>query len=237
MIKPKAFIFDVFGTVVDWRSGVAAVCAETFAAKNMTFDPFLFADLWRAEYQPAMERIRSGNRGYLPLDTLHLENLERVIENAGLQDYFSSEEKAKLNKAWEKLPGWPDSATGLAALKKQAIIAPCSNGSIALMTRIAKFSNLPWDCIVGAEIAQNYKPHEDAYLKSVAALGLEPWEVMMVAAHNDDLHAAQENGLMTAFIPRITEYGPGQSKDLEPNGKWDACINSIGQLAEIEYKI
>ena len=235
MTEPKAFIFDVFGTVVDWRNGVAAVCAKTFDEKNIDFDPHHFADLWRGEYQPAMERIRSGNRGYLPLDTLHLENLERVLNQVGLAGHFSNEEKIRLNTAWEKLPGWPDSARGLLQLKKKAIIAPCSNGSIALMTRIAKFSNLPWDCIVGAEIAQNYKPHRDAYLKSVTALGLEPSDVMMVAAHNDDLHAAQENGLKTAFIPRVTEYGQHQSKDLEPNGKWDAVVHSIGQLAEIEY--
>ncbi len=233
MANPKAYIFDVFGTIVNWRNGVASVCAETFASKNIDFNPHEFADLWRGEYQPAMERIRSGDRGYIALDTLHLENLNRVLENVGLLDKFNNQERQALNKAWEKLPGWPDSSPGLYALKKKAIIAPCSNGSIALMTRIAKFSDLPWDCIVGAEIAQNYKPHKDAYLKSVAALGLQPEDVMMVAAHNDDLHAARKYGLKTGFIPRKTEYGEGQAKDLEPNADWDIVINSIEQLAEI----
>ena len=150
-----------------------------------------------------------------------------------MDGHFDAAEKVELNRAWEKLPGWPDSSSGLLKLKENSIIAPCSNGSIALMTRIAKFSSLPWDCIVGAEIAQNYKPHCDAYLKSVAALGLDPSEVMMVAAHNDDLLAAQEYGLQTAFIPRVREHGPNQTTDLEPNGNWDAVIKSIGQLSEL----
>jgi len=233
MGRPKAFIFDVFGTIVDWRNGVAKVCAETFAEKNIEFDPYEFADMWRGEYQPAMERIRSGNRGYVALDILHYENLERVLANTGLSNHFDNPEMDTLNRAWEKLPGWPDSASGLATLKKHAIIAPCSNGSIAMMTRIAKFSNLPWDCILGAEIAQNYKPHADAYLKSVAALGLLPEEVMMVAAHNDDLHAARKHGLKTAFIVRNTEYGKGQTKDLEATEDWDTTVGSIGQLTEL----
>ncbi|MDJ0614880.1 MAG: haloacid dehalogenase type II [Rhizobiaceae bacterium] len=231
MENPKAYIFDVFGTVVDWRNGVAKVCAETFAQKGLSFDPHEFADLWRGEYQPAMERIRSGSRGYVPLDLLHYENLERILENTGLASQFTASEKSELNRAWEQLPGWPDSSPGLYTLKQQAIIAPCSNGSIALMTRIAKFADLPWDCIVGAEIAQNYKPHPDAYLKSAHALGLSPGEVMMVAAHNEDLHAARENGLKTAFIPRKTEYGTGQTKDLEPNDDWDLVVGSLLQIS------
>lgn len=233
MEQPKALIFDVFGTIVDWRRGVADVCAAAFKKKGIEFDALEFADLWRGEYQPSMERIRSGNRGYVALDVLHFENLERVLERTELSDRFDEFERAMLNRAWEQLPGWPDSTDGLHAVKERTIIAPCSNGSIALMTRIAKFSNLPWDCILGAEIAQIYKPHPDAYLKSVAALGLHPNEVMMVAAHNDDLHAARSNGLKTAFIARKTEYGKDQTKDLEPNDNWDAVVSSIGQLAEI----
>lgn len=221
MQPPKALMFDVFGTVVDWRTGVATVAAPFLKSKSVDIDPFEFADKWRGKYQPAMERIRSGNRGYIRLDVLHYENLEELLADYKITDVFSYEEKAELNKAWEQLPPWEDSSDGLYKLKQKAIIAPCSNGSIALMTRLAKFGNLPWDCIVGAEVAGNYKPHPDAYIKSVEALGLEPHEVMMAAAHNSDLVAARKAGLMTAFIARPTEYGTGQTIDLKPSDNWD----------------
>lgn len=228
---PKAYLFDVFGTIVDWRNGVADVSQKFFDAKNLDENPHSFADAWRAKYQPAMEKIRSGNRGYFPLDILHRENLDELLLQLGLEDIFSEAEKQELNKAWEQLPPWADCVDGLKAIKQNAIIAPCSNGSIALMTRLAKFGSLPWDCIVGAEIAQNYKPHPDAYLKSVSALGLKPQEVMMVAAHNSDLVAARESGLLTGFIARPTEHGAGQTIDLEPSQDWDAVITKVGELA------
>lgn len=230
---PKAFLFDVFGTIVDWRSGVANVSQKFFDDKNLDENPHSFADAWRGKYQPAMEKIRTGNRGYFPLDILHRENLDELLEQLNLAHVFNEVEKQELNRAWEQLPPWADSVQGLSAIKQKSIIAPCSNGSIALMTRLAKFGALPWDCIVGAEIAQNYKPHPDAYLKSVAALGLQPQEVMMVAAHNSDLVAAKECGLQTAFIPRPTEYGAGQTIDLEPTGEWNVVISEIGDLANL----
>ena len=228
--KPKAFLFDVFGTIVDWRSGVATVSQAFFDEKNLDENPHSFADAWRAKYQPAMEKIRSGNRGYVPLDILHRENLDELLSDLDLDNYFNEDDRQALNRAWEQLPPWADCLPGLTAIKQEAIIAPCSNGSIALMTRLAKFGRLPWDCILGAEIAQNYKPHPDAYLKSVAALGLQPQEVMMVAAHNSDLDAARECGLRTAFIPRIKEHGTGQTLDIEPSQDWDTIINKIGEL-------
>lgn len=231
MTKPKAYLFDVFGTIVDWRSGVATVSQRFFDEKNLDENPHSFADAWRAKYQPAMEKIRSGNRGYFPLDILHRENLDELLVQLDLSDVFSESEKQELNRAWEQLPPWADCVSGLTAIKQNAIIAPCSNGSIALMTRLAKFGSLPWDCIVGAEIAQNYKPHRDAYLKSVSALGLKASEVMMVAAHNSDLVAARQYGLLTGFITRPTEYGAGQTIDLEPTEDWDVVIAEIGQLA------
>jgi 2-haloacid dehalogenase len=232
MTKPKAYLFDVFGTIVDWRNGVADVSQRFFDAKNLDENPHTFADAWRAKYQPAMEKIRSGNRGYFPLDILHRENLDDLLAQLDLTNAFSEEEKQELNRAWEQLPPWADSVCGLEAIKQNAIIAPCSNGSIALMTRLAKFGSLPWDCILGAEIAQNYKPHPDAYLKSVSALGLKPHEVMMVAAHNSDLVAAKACRLMTGFIARPTEHGAGQTIDLEPTEDWDVVISEIGQLAQ-----
>lgn len=231
---PKAFIFDVFGTVVDWRAGVVTETRNWFDKKGITFDPFEFADGWRDKYQPAMERIRSGNRGYVALDTLHRENLDKLIADCELSGYFDEEERREFNHAWEKLPPWPDSVPGLSKLKQSAIVAPCSNGSIALMTRLAKFGGLPWDCILGAEIANNYKPHPDAYLKSVAALGLNPNEVVMVAAHNSDLVAARNAGLLTAFIPRVNEHGTDQDTDLGPTEDWDYIIDSIEEISSVK---
>ncbi|MDD9911180.1 MAG: haloacid dehalogenase type II [Ahrensia sp.] len=231
MTTPKAYIFDVFGTLVDWRESVARECAHVFDTRGLDVDARSFADAWRGEYQPAMERIRSGGRGYIALDDLHLENLDRVLATFGLEAQFDNAERAALNRAWEKLDPWPDVVEGLNDLKEQAIIAPCSNGSIALMTRLAKYGGLPWDCILGAEIAKNYKPEREVYLSNCAALRLNPADVMMVAAHNDDLVAARDAGLRTAFIARPTEYGPGQSKDLEPNSDWDRLVETIGGLA------
>ena len=233
MQKPKAYLFDVFGTIVDWRNGVATVARDFFDRKNLDENPHSFADAWRAKYQPAMEKIRSGNRGFVKLDTLHRENLDELLSDLHLEESFDEDDRNEFNKAWQKLPPWADCVDGLTRIKENAIIAPCSNGSIALMTRLAKFGALPWDCILGAEVAGNYKPHPDSYLKSAAALSLVPEQVMMVAAHNNDLHAARECGLQTAFIPRPTEHGSGQSIDLEPDSDWDYVIEKIGDLASL----
>ncbi|MEM7068141.1 MAG: haloacid dehalogenase type II [Pseudomonadota bacterium] len=233
MTTPKAFLFDVFGTVVDWRSGVATETERMFLKKGIKHDALGFADAWRGKYDPAMERIRSGGRGYVALDILHRENLDELLDETGLAPALDEPERAELNKAWEKLPPWPDSVSGLAHLKEKAIIATCSNGSIALMTRLAKFGKLPWDCILGAEIAKNYKPHREAFLKSVSALGVEPHDVVMVAAHNSDLYAARKYGLKTAFVPRPTEHGPGQSIDLKASENWDYIAETIEDIASI----
>ncbi len=230
---PKAIIFDVFGTVVDWRSGVAKVCSDFFARKSIEFPADRFADMWRGEYQPSMTPIRDGHRGYTALDTLHLENLVNALQKAGVAERFSAAELAELNHAWEQLPPWPDSVRGLARLKKRHLIAPCSNGSIALMSRLAKFGNLPWDAVLGAEIARQYKPHPDVYLRSAEAFGVTPAQTMMVAAHNDDLAAARKVGLMTAFIARPKEHGPAQTSDLCPTSGWDYKADSIEELAEM----
>jgi len=224
----KALIFDVFGTVVDWRSGVAR---EVGAAFGERVDALAFADAWRGRYQPAMEGIRSGNRGYVALDILHREDLDATLAAFGLEGAIDEAGRVDLNRAWEKLPPWPDSVPGLTALKTRYAIAPCSNGSIALMTWLAKFGGLRWDAILGAEIAQDYKPQPAVYLKSAAALGLEPEEVMMVAAHNSDLAAARAAGLKTGFFPRPTEHGPGQTTDLEPSEDWDVVAADLQDLA------
>ncbi|MEX0343690.1 MAG: haloacid dehalogenase type II [Rhizobiaceae bacterium] len=237
MAHPKALIFDVFGTCVDWRQGVANEAASWFAELNIDADPVAFAAAWRGEYQPAMERIRSGSRGYSDLDDLHLENLDIVLDRFRIANRFDEAARKAFNRAWEKLPPWPDTVPGLAAIRQQAIIAPCSNGSIALMTHLARYAKLPWDCIVGAGVARDYKPKPVVYLASCRALRLEPEEVMMVAAHNDDLAAAEACGLMTAFVARPTEHGTGQTSDLAPSKKWTVSSNDFlelsGQLAHI----
>ncbi|MEM7241389.1 MAG: haloacid dehalogenase type II [Pseudomonadota bacterium] len=220
----KAAIFDVFGTCVDWRNSVARAVREAVDG----VDPYEFTDAWRAEYEPSMRKIRTGNRGYLPLDHLHHENLQIILERFEA----SVSDPEKLNRAWEKLDPWSDVTPGLNMLKSKVIIAPCSNGSIALMTHLAKYAGLPWDCILGAELAQNYKPHPDVYHACAKALQLAPADIVMVAAHNGDLAAAQAEGFKTAFICRPTEHGPDQTTDLKPEGDWDFIENSFDDLGQ-----
>ncbi len=217
----QALIFDVFGTCVDWRGSVTRAVAEQLPGVDAT----AFATAWRAEYDPAMARIRDGGRGYVPLDDLHLENLHTTAHAFGVVAPDS------LNTAWERLDPWPDVVPGLTAMRETRIIAPCSNGSIALMTRLARYARLPWDCILGAEIARDYKPKPAVYLASCAALRLPPEAMMMVAAHNGDLHAARAAGLRTAFVPRPTEHGPDQSIDLAPDADWDIVAKDFTDLA------
>lgn len=237
MHQIEAILFDVFGTLVDWRTGIANASGPVLAAKGIAIDPFTFADSWRNEYQPSMERIRSGNREYIPLDKLHLENLETILSNFGQENVFNLEEKSELNRGWEKLPPWPDTTQCLRRLKQRYIIAPCSNGSIALMARLARFGDLQWDAIVGADIAQDYKPAHQTYLKSAAALGCKPENTLMVAAHNSDLDAAAKCGLKTGFFPRPTEHGPDQTVDLNPTDTRNFSGKSMTELTDQLIKL
>ena len=210
MLKVKALLFDVFGTVVDWRTGIARE-VESVAKKNdISLDPFDFADAWRAEYQPAMEEIRKGRRSFTILDILHMENLKKIASKFNLQ-HLSDEDFKMLVKAWHRLPGWPDSSEGLNALKNKYILATQSNGNIALIVNMAKFSNLNWDVILGAEVIGHYKPEPEAYLKACSALDLKTEECLMVAAHDDDLKAASLQGMKTAYVHRPFEYGKDKS--------------------------
>lgn len=192
-------------------------------------DALGFATAWRGEYQPAMARIRKGARGYVPLDTLHRENLMRVADRLGV----FVPDPDHLTKAWERLGPWCDVPAGLNAMRATGLIAPCSNGSIALMTRLARFGGLHWDCILGAELAQDYKPAPEVYLASARALGLAPEQVCMVAAHNDDLTAARAVGLRTAFVPRVSEHGKDQTSDLGPTEDWDFVARDFLDLARL----
>lgn len=225
----RACIFDVFGTLVDWRGGIAATVREVLGAREIEISPASFADRWRAEYQPGMARVRDGARGYVPLEVLHLENLRRVVADAGID--LSDAEAEALNDGWSRLPAWPDTRAALAAIRVKMPVAPCSNGSIAMMTGIARHNGMVWDAILGAEIARNYKPQAEVYVASARALGLEPRQVMMVAAHNDDLAAARTAGLATGFFPRATEHGTDQRTDLEATGDWDIVVPDIATLA------
>jgi len=227
----KALIFDVFGTCVDWRSGVARDAAAVGRAKGVDLDPLAFADAWRGRYQPQMETVRSGKRPWTILDVLHRESLEATLSEFGLAGKLSPAELDDLNRAWHRLDPWPDAVAGLTRLKRKYIIAPHSNGNLALLVNMAKRAGIPWDCIIGAEVVRNYKPVPASYTEAARILGLQPPQVMMCAAHNGDLRAAQAQGLRTAFIPRPTEHGPGQKTDLAPDGPWDIVARDFGDLA------
>ena len=231
MTDVKALIFDVFGTCVDWRSGVARDAASVARAKGVSLDPLAFADAWRAKYQPSMETVRSGKRPWTILDMLHRESLDTLLPGFGLAGKLSEAEIDDLNRAWHRLDPWPDTVSGLTRLKRKYIIAPHSNGNLALLVNMAKRAGIPWDCILGAEVVRNYKPVPASYQDAVRTLGLEPANVMMVAAHNGDLRAAQQQGLRTGFVPRPTEHGAGQKTDLAPDGMWDVVARDFNDLA------
>jgi len=239
MLKVKALLFDVFGTVVDWRSGIANEVKKIANKNKIVINPNDFADAWRAEYQPAMEEIRKGNRSFTILDILHMENLKKISSRFGL-DKLSSDDFDLLVKAWHRLPGWPDSSEGLNKLKTKFIIATQSNGNIALMVNMAKYSNLNWDVILGAEVVGHYKPEPEAYLKACRALHLSPEECMMVAAHDDDLKAASLQGMKTGYVHRPYEYGKDKLFDIsEVNDyKGDRCWDFISKdLNDLAYQL
>jgi 2-haloacid dehalogenase len=233
MSKIQALLFDVFGTVVDWRSGVAREAAPFLERHIAGADPHAFADAWRRRYAPAMEEVRAGRRDYVRLDVLHRENLLAILPDFGIDPAdVTDTEIDELNHAWHRLDPWPDAVAGLTRLKQRFIIAPLSNGNIRLMLDIAKRAGLPWDAILGAELVKTYKPRPEAYLGTADILGLHPSEICMVAAHNSDLAAARGCGLRTAFIPRHTEHGPGQTTDLTPADTWDHIADTIAALAD-----
>lgn len=229
--RVRALLFDVFGTVVDWRGTIATEVNGLFSARGHSVDGTAFADAWRAQYQPAMETVRSGARGFVKLDVLHRENLDTVIRSFGLADVLDAAELDDLNRVWHRLQPWSDAVPGLVRLKPRYILGTLSNGHISLMVNMAKHGGLPWDVILGAEVAQAYKPQAEAYLRSAAALDLPPDACMLVAAHNSDLVAARQVGYRTAFIRRPTEHGPNQTVDLEPTDDWDLVADSFIDLA------
>lgn len=226
----KAVVFDVFGTVVDWRGSVSREVVELAAQKGVNINGDEFADAWRAGYGPSMHRVRTGELPWTTLDHLHRMTLERMLVDfrwSGL----SESEKASLTRVWHRLQPWPDAVPGLTRLKRRFIIAPLSNGNIALMTNMAKRAGLPWDCILGAELVQHYKPDPEVYRSAAAFLDLAPDEVLMVAAHLGDLRGAKSAGLRTAFVARPLEFGPHGRPDLVADESADVSATDFIDLA------
>ncbi len=228
----KAITFDVFGTVVDWRTGIAGEVETLAAEKKFVVDGELFADAWRGLYQPSMTRVRDGEIAWTVLDDLHRMNLLQVLETFEV-DQLSDDEIEHLNRAWHRLDPWPDAIAGLQRLKQRYIVAALSNGNVSLILNMAKLTGLPWDMVLGAEIAGHYKPQPEAYLRSAEILGLEPEECMLVAAHNGDLVAAARCGFQTDFVPRECEYGPGQTTDLVAENDYDLVAGDFIELSQM----
>src|SRR5436305_8660266 len=216
----KALAFDVFGTVVDWRGSVIRDGEALTKRTGVKVDWGAFADAWRGEYAPSMRRIRDGERPWVNLDVLHWENLMTTVER--LKIGLSEPDLRWLNLTWHRLDPWPDAAEGIARLKRKYVVVTLSNGNIALTVDLVRHGRLPFDAILGAEIARQYKPHPQAYLTTVSLLGLEPAQALMVAAHNADLRGASKAGLRTAYVIRPTQHGAAQERTSAPRvtGTW-----------------
>jgi len=228
-VAAKALFFDVFGTLVDWRTGVAREAKRVLAPLGHSLDWIAFADAWRGQYQPGMEEVRSGRIPFSKLDVLHRHNLERILPRFNLSD-LSDETLRELTLAWHRLDAWPDVPPGMARLKRQFMLAPVSNGNISLMVDLARRNNLPWDAILGSETAGDYKPKPRVYLAACEALNLPPGECMMVAAHTGDLLAAAKCGLQTGHVARPDEQGPGTG-EASPTAPVDHAAANLEDLA------
>jgi len=226
----KALVFDVFGTVVDWRGSIIREGQALGRRKKLKVDWAAFADAWRAGYKPAMARVRSGELPWTKIDALHRMILDDLLLRFPL-GRLAEADIDHLNRVWHRLKPWPDARAGLAKLKRRHVIATLSNGNVALLTNMAKHAKLPWDCILSAEVVRHYKPDPETYLGAADLLGVKPAELMMVAAHKDDLHAARACGLKTAFVPRPKEYGPAVKPDVWRDPAFDIHARDFNDLA------
>jgi len=226
----KLLLFDVFGTLVDWRTSVAREAREILSPLGLRAEWEAFADAWRDQYQPAMEQVRSGRLPFSKLDVLHRRNLDVILEAYGFEA-VDEPTRVRLNAAWHRLDAWPDVPAGLARLRPKYRLAPCSNGNISLMVDLARHNGFPWDAIVGAELARDYKPKPAVYLSAAAAFDCAPGEAMMVAAHSSDLAAASAAGLRTAFIARPNERGTGKGESAA-NVPVDISAASLLELSD-----
>jgi 2-haloacid dehalogenase len=227
----KILAFDVFGTVVDWRSSVIAEGEQLGRAKRLTVDWAALADAWRAVYRPSMDRVQRGELPWTKLDVLHRMSLDEIIKQFKIEG-LSSEEKDHFNRIWHRLKPWPDSVAGLQRLKSRFVITTLSNGNVSLLTNMAKHAGLPWDCILSAEHVQHYKPDREVYLLVPNLFDLKPEEVMMVAAHERDLQFAQKYGLRTAFVHRPLEHGPEKAAPIPLAAKYDFVAKDFLDLAD-----
>jgi len=226
----RALFFDVFGTIVDWRTGIAREAQAILKPLGYALDWLAFADAWRAQYQPGMNEVRTGRIPFAKLDVIHRRMLDRIRPRFGLEK-VDEDVLAELNLAWHRLDAWKDVAPGFARLRHRFLLAPCSNGNIALMVDLARRNDIRWDAILGSEIAGDFKPKPRVYLASAEALNLQPGECMMVAAHSNDLAAAAALGLRTAHVARPGENGPGTG-EAAPRVPVDVAARSFEDLAD-----
>ena len=227
----QALVFDVFGTVVDWRASIIREGQLLSAEKGFDVDWGDFADRWRGGYGPAMNRVRTGELPWTKIDDLHRMILDDLVQEFNLTG-LTEAELDHFNKAWHRLSPWPDSVAGLNKLKTKYVITTLSNGNVSLLTNMAKNGGLPWDAVLSAELSGHYKPDPEAYLKAVDLLSLQPEQVMMVAAHPGDLRAAARVGLRTAYVIRPLERCPGRPVNRNPDGEFDYTAMSFVDLAE-----
>ncbi|MDG4667402.1 haloacid dehalogenase type II [Mycobacterium sp. 236(2023)] len=226
----RALAFDVFGTVVDWRSSVIRQLEEFGRRNDATADWAQFADDWRAGYVPSMDRVRRGELPWTRLDDLHRARLVELLDSAGI--VVADTEIDDLNLAWHRLDPWPDSVAGLVRLKQRYVITTLSNGDVSLLTNMAKRAGLPWDCILSAEVFHHYKPDPEAYRGCAEILDVAPDELMLVAAHPADLRAARDAGLRTAFVFRPGEHGPDRTLRKPAEGEFDFMADDFLGLAD-----
>ncbi len=226
----RALAFDVFGTVVDWHGSIAREIEPVARARGVAIDPHAFADGWRAGYQPAMHRVRTGDLPWLRIDALHRLILDDLLPRFGL-DGLSDAERDQLTRAWHRLAPWPDSVEGLTRLKRRFTLTPLSNGNFSLLTNMAKHAGLPWDCVISAELFKHYKPDPETYLGTADLLGIAPHELMLVACHPDDLRAARAQGLKTGYVKRPFEHGPEARSPAFADGEFDVVADDFIALA------
>jgi 2-haloacid dehalogenase len=230
-MTPKALAFDVFGTVVDWRSSIIAELEAFGESHGVQQDWSLFADNWRKGYPPAMDRVRRGELPWTKIDALHRMILDELLAEAGITG-IDEVDLDHLNRAWHRLDPWPDSVAGLTRMKERFVITTLSNGNVSLLTNMAKRAGLPWDCVISAELFRHYKPDREAYLGCADLLDVRPNELMLVAAHPRDLRAAREAGLLTGYVPRPLEYGPDRRPHPFDDGEFDVTATDFVDLFE-----
>jgi len=227
----QALVFDTYGTVVDWRDSILAELTAFGAARGLDVDWTVFLTEWYAGYRVGMDRVNANQWPWTTVEALYRRRLDEILPRFGLES-LGEADRTHIVRAWWRLHPWPDAVPGLRRLRTRYILSPLSNGSVAGMVHLARFAGLPWDCVITAENARRYKPRPEVYRTAVRLLALQPTEVMLVAAHNYDLGAARACGLGTAFVPRPTELGPGQTSDLGPEADWDVVAANFLDLAQ-----